>query len=388
MNKVRLIVVLVATILALTVGYFLWPSADEVGPPLVRLPTTDPFAAPGASPDNGTGGQLPAPESFGLVAENSVANFFVNPDNSIFLVQPDGQVAEVREGKSTVLSSSLIANLRKAIFSYDGKMLLVLFGEKNSPQASVFEIGTRSWSPIAIYPEDAVWSPSTHELAYLTEKGGVATVSLLLVGDQKAKPRDLLTLHAFDLTLQWPQSQQIFLLEKGSSVSQASAWKLDVKTKEFVPVVLDKVGFQSAWSGDLGLVLSGNETGRGGTLVLSDNKGTVLRELNFLTLPIKCTFSGSSVQAATGTIPTAGYLDCATPRGEKAFRLNPIPDAYERMALFTTDDFYRINLNDGTISAILTDSSRDVDGFMLRAVNGRLFFVNRYDQKLYTALLP
>ena len=63
--------------------------------------------------------------------------------------------------------------------------------------------------------------------------------------------------------------------------------------------------------------------------------------------------------------------------------ISHLPDDYNQMSLFTSDDIYRINLQSGAIDTTFKDPTQNMDISDVKLFNQTLFFVNRYDQKLY-----
>ena len=53
------------------------------------------------------------------------------------------------------------------------------------------------------------------------------------------------------------------------------------------------------------------------------------------------------------------------------------------MALFTSDDIYKINTATGAVQCSGTIATQNMDVSDVKFFNNALFFVNRYDQKLY-----
>ena len=340
--------------------------------------------------------------AFGVVAQNPVDGFFVDPENVILLVQPDGQVFKITKGEEVALSSSLVVDLIGSAFSFDGKKVFIVFGDQAAPQVSVFDIGTKTWQPLAlgsVFPSIA-WSPNDYRIAYLADKNGTSSLATLDVSNPKAKPQELLKLRLNDAVLQWVGPQQILFIDKTSSLSVGSAWSFDLKKKTLSLIIKDRPGLGIVWgeSSPPGLTFTAELGGKGGKLNLIDGAGRTIRRLNFLTLSSKCSFFVEKIAgvapASTSTkstttaqsVPLAGktFLDCAIPRDAQALDISPLPDAYQKKSLFTVDDFYRIDVQNGIVSALLKDSPQALDGSSLKVFNGRLFFVNRFDQKLYT----
>ena len=78
------------------------------------------------------------------------------------------------------------------------------------------------------------------------------------------------------------------------------------------------------------------------------------------------------------------FLDCAVPRDQQGLKIAQLPDEYQKNALFTSDNFYKINLADGSLFTIFDDPSIAIDATNMKVVNKTLFFVNRFDSKLYS----
>lgn len=352
----------------------------------------------GEGPGLGPGGVAARLE---LVAENPTIAYFADQKNSVTLVQPDGQIVRIgNRGEPTVLSGTTIANLGKALFSYDGEKVLVSFGNPNSPELSLFDIKTKSWQPLEPGIRNPAWSPEDHRIAYQVLRGGESVLETLDLGDPKAKPQELLKINAQDLVLLWNQPDAILFGEKTDSLTLGSLWGFDLKNKVLALLVKDQPGLEGVWSasGDWGLVFSGLR--RTEPLSLVDKEGGVVYGLRFATLAQKCFFvtrekkekkteEATSTKEANGGAKktTEDVLYCAIPRDTQKFLSNPLPDAYLKKALFTDDDFYKIKLSDGNATPLFVQESEKLDASLLGVSGGRLFFVNRFDQKLYALSL-
>lgn len=373
------------------------------GLPGVGTQSNQPSPQPGSA--GGASGDGTAPsyvgQKFGIVAQNHVLAYHVDPQNNAFLVQPDGQIAKVSNGNSVILSSSVISGLISAVFSYDGNKILALFGDPAKPQASVFDVATRSWQPLSQTVISASWSPSNYQIAYLAPGNGVTVLTTLDLSNSKAKPVALLSLHAADLSLRWIGATQIVMSDKGSTLSNGSVWSFDIKGKTLQKLVGDMPGLDSIWStaANMGLVFGTNANGYGGVLTIFDAAGNTLNNLSFLTLPEKCAFfaelknaapsqtaaSSSKNVAPAQTIEKSLY--CAIPRDGQKMGASRLPDDYQMRALFTEDSFYKVSLADGNTESVFADQAQALDAIDLKIFNQTLFFINRLDQKLYAISL-
>lgn len=415
-----LLIILAAVAAVILIGYFLryrssgTPSEQGLSPAgnLPAAPQQGGAAQPaqGQTPSETAGQQpaagIPAGQKFGVVAQNPVNNYFVDSQNNVFIVQPDGQVIEISGGNANVLSSAAIINLIGSSFSYDGKKILAAFGDPTAPQYSVFDIATKAWQPLAQNLKSVVWSPNDYRVAYLSESGGVSALTIFDTSDAKAKPAELLKIRVRDLTLIWNNTNQILLSDKGSAFSAGSIWSFDVSRKALNAVVEDFPGLESVWDGtaNIGLVFSANSGGHGGNLRLIDTSGNTLNALSILTLPSKCTFNAqpqimskaptsttgaktTSTQAASAATSTPKTLYCAIPRDQQKLVSSALPDDYQKKNLFTADDFYKIDLSSGDVSSVFNDQNQALDTDNLKIFNQNLFFVNRFDSKLYAISL-
>jgi hypothetical protein len=151
----------------------------------------------------------------------------------------------------------------------------------------------------------------------------------------------------------------------------------------------------------------------GGKLSLLNTSGQTLNALTFLTLPSKCVFdiqtqnppqatSAPTTSSSTKSTSKKGsatpppvvtpvisqeYLYCAVPRDTQRLNTSALPDDYLKGALFTSDDFWRIDLATGDTSAVFIDPNQNLDATDLKIFNKTLFFVNRFDKKLYAISL-
>jgi len=426
-----LFIIIAVIALVVLVGYFLRERANvgETGGATGALPSAPPQRFPtstsGAQPPSAAGqpgGTLPQTtflgQKFGVVAQNKVMSFFVDGQNIAVLVQPDGQIVRVVNGEVSVLSSSAITNLREASFSYDGKRILAVFGDQSSPQASIFDILNKSWQPLSPGLKSPAWSPDDYQIVYLTSKGGAAALTTLDTANPKAKPQELAKFHLQDVSLNWPTRNKIIISDRGSAFFAGSIWSFDAKTKTPTELTDSKPGLESVWSSkwEFGLALEADFNGLGGKLSLIDGTGKTLNDLAFLTLPSKCAFdiqiqqpqttptkattstakNATSTKTPTSTVPAAPpakkFLYCAVPQDQNKLAASQLPDDYEKRAMFTTDDFFRINLNlgapeAGNIEPVFSGSGQNLDASNLKIFNQTIFFINRLDQKLYAVSL-
>lgn len=411
--------------------YFLHYRAETVTPPVTTTETgggalppaagTQPGATqPGAittpslPPVAAGPSVIPAP-TFGLVSQVPTLNYFVDGQGNAIIVQPNGQIAKIAagSGQASLISSSAIVNLANADFSYDGAKILATFGNISAPQASIFDVAGKFWQPLSAGIESVSWSSVSRQITYFANKNSADVLTVIDTADSKAKPVELLQLQVGDVKLFWPMQNKIVLADKPSSLARGSVWSFDVKQKTLTQITADALGLESVWAdgADLGLIFRAGASGSGGSLAIVDTAGRLINNLSIFTLPSKCVFNtqtatstasstsktsaSSTGKAAASSSPpntttvrtTKNYLYCAIPKNANDLKNAALPDDYEMKKIFTSDDFYRIDLANGNLIQALSSPMQNMDAIDLKVFGGHLFFVNRYDQKLYWASL-
>jgi hypothetical protein len=373
--------------------------------------------SPISLPSNGssTAGAQGNAMSFGVLSSNPVAAYYVNAQNVVIAIQPDGQVFTVTDGQSSVVNSSTVSGIISASFSYNGMKALVNYGDPNAPQTEIYDVAANAWTPLAPGMLSPRWSPSDYRIAYLatTKSGGLALQTMDATGAASIKKgaATLLSLSATDLSLQWPAKGYLLLSDRPTSQNAGSIWEFNVAAGTLTALSYETPGAESMWSNDTttpyGLVFyDSGPANRTSNLELQPLFGNApAATMSFLTLPSKCTFNGermpiaapspdgqsSSTASSTPSAPAKNAptstpylaLYCGVPRDSNAFSSANLPDDYNTMSLFTSDDIFKIDTATGGIVTLWSDKTQNMDISDAKVFNGTLFFVNRYDQKLY-----
>ena len=403
------VVLVVAGIVA--AGYYLSskksaPAPESSGslpPPAEGLPPegTSTAVSPAAEtpPPTGISG---ASLGLSLVSSEKFVSFAVATSGLVFGISPDGKIFSVdQKGASSFISNAPIDNFSGASFSFDARKVVAFWGDNENRQFSVFDVASSTWQPLPLGTISAGWKPKSHVLSYLQDKGGVKTLYSWDMDKPKTKTQSLLQVFFEDVSVGYLAADKIFLSEKSTGLAGSSFWIFDTTKKTLSPVVADVRGSLLKWNsaGTEVLSFSGNINGAGGSLRLANVSGnTISRFDKFLTLPAKCLFS-SDIFAAPTVVSTStkapapqpvleNFLYCAVPRGQKLLSQSLLPDSYEKRALFTADDIFRINTDDGIASSVFTDAGRSFDVEKPAISGTTFFFINRYDQNLYALPIP
>ena len=374
---------------------------------------------------SGTSGAIIVAGSFGPLSNDPVLNYFVQPNNTVLALEPNGVVAKIVNGQTSYLSSSTATNVISGAFSFDGKKALLSFGDPSNPQTSVFDVSSTKWTALPQGMQSPQWSPAAadYRIAYLVAgTGGTETLATINAAAPKSAAAALLTLHINDQSLQWTTKTTFIIADKPSYQAPGSALLYNSAQGIITPIALNVAGFESAWSGALPASVPAEgmfsyNSGQGTDILqLVNGAGGVLQNLSLQTLPTKCGFgvatttvvattSATSASATSATTtatstrttgapkaaaPTStAYLAlyCGIPRDATGFAAAHLPDDYNQMALFTSDDIYRVNTQTGEAEALWNASSQNVDVSDLKTFSNEIFFVDRYTNKLFALTL-
>lgn len=351
--------------------------------------------SPTASGTNAiTGGQTTV-QKFGVLSQSPVLNYFVDTQNNITAIQPTGAIITIINGQTATVNSSTVTGIISTSFSYDGKKIVMSYGNPSNPQAGIYTITTNAWTALPQGILSPRWSPTNnYQIAYLTApSAGKLILQTINAANLKAAPTTLLTLNANDLALQWPTANEFILSDKPTSQNAGSIWAYNSSARTLNPLIYEVPGAEGIWSHNAaipyGLIFFNNQTGQGNTLQLQAFSGNLpAQPLTFSTLPTKCAFNTETMPIATSTTDTATStpylaLYCGIPRSSSGFSSAHLPDDYNTMALFTSDDIYKINTATGAEQILWSDATQNMDVSDMKLFNNALFFINRYDQKLY-----
>jgi hypothetical protein len=308
-------------------------------------------------------------------AANGGFNYFIYSATSSAVLYSNGQVAILNQDGAEIVSNTEIEDILQADFSFDGSKLAVVWGKRSAPQASVFDIPTKSWRPLPEIVYSFAWSPRDGRLVYLTKSATTYEMRILDAAKANSKPQTLAPFFAEDIKLSWPRPEQILVFQPPNARTPGSLIGIDLAKRIFLPVVQDQKGLDVVWSGtsNWGLVFESGPGEKGGTLQLIDGGGRILRTMSFITLPEKCVFYDADKK----------YLVCGVPLNYALWNASPLPDAYLKKEIFSRDWFYKIDTETGEIEVIYDGSGVALDAVNLKIKDGVLYFQNRLDGGLY-----
>ncbi len=338
------------------------------------------------------------PEVKPLKTITDVFGFLPVSEDEIIYIKTDGKIIRERGGVLESLSEGRVENLQGSDISRDGSFVFLSFGDRNSPQSSLFDSKNKTWQPFAESISAYSWSQTGASLAYLVRGKGGNDLMTRDFSDPKSKPKKVLTLHMKDVQIDWVAKDKILLTEKTSAYTTGAAWMVGLTGSTLENVFPDQLGLRVKWDGliNKGLAWTGNRAQRGGSLLLIGANQNILQQFEFMTLPDKCAFDtemikvstttkiAGSKKLATTTVEIAGdtSLFCGVPQNQRLLQINPTPDTYDQRAIYTEDNIYKIDVKSGNIQLMPQDSWGAVDVGDIKISGKKIFILNRFNSNL------
>ncbi len=352
------ILILVALVIAGIAGYYIWQyyfeTPGENTPPVENGAgnTTPPATEP----------PIETSLKFKPLSSSELAGFVVR-DSEVIGIKTSGEVVQIKNGAESVLSASKAnAEILSILPSFDGSWILEKWGNNSDPSFSLYDTSKNSWIP-APKMKSADWSPNSLQIAYLEDAGDKTNLGLLKVPGLKKQTLASLVLEDVEIT--WLNPNEIIISDKPSKFNDGSVWKFKIREKTFTPLISEESGPWIKWDKDMNqgvkLNLKTNQT------EVINNKGELIKTLPFAAFPNKCIFDGDLILCAASTGLSTGTV---------------LPDDYLKGALNLSDVFLSSDTKTEE-EKLLSGSDIPIDAINLQKGDNKLYFINRYDKKLY-----
>lgn len=354
-------VIIIITLMALLagIGYWIWNAYFRGAP----APGEETLALP-----EGAAGEI-TPQIRRLSGRDTF-DYWLTAEGDIYIVADDGQIYKLTAGGEENVSSQIIGGLHSVNAAVDGSAAIFAFGYPFEKMFSIFNVRTKSWASLPPGTTAADWDPkSANRIAYLTG-GSAGGLNIFNVGAKQSSAVARLT--QSDQIIDWVLPNIVYIADKPTEAFPGSAWSVDLSTKRVRPLIR-QVGLLLNWStdGKLGLI-----SDSAANLSLINEQAHAMAKINGQTIADKCAFSKTDIYCAVPDI------------GSSAIRL----DDYLQKSIYTEDRFYKFSLEFGPerlndFSEIIFGSVLapiPLDAIRLTPAGNTLYFINRYDQRLYS----
>lgn len=364
MKKIVSIISIFIIFAAIGVGvYFGWQKSKEIlTPPTNNLqPVTDNQQLPSLTTSK---------PKLKVISDQLVFDYWTAVSGDVFYISREGKIFKVAEKDDELISDRNFANLINIKTAKDGAMLIIKYGDLNSPKMEIFDAAKAIWQPLADNIVAADFSPDNSKLVYLEKAAnGVSNLMTKDLNVSKPKTSKILSLTQLGFDIKWLSLEKILLMPAPSVDYISEIWQVDIKNKTIKPFLSNK-GLIVKWSveSDLGLQLNSRNQ-----LNLIDNNGNIKANIEISSLPDKCVLTDHKIYCAV----MQNYLDILP---------KPVlPDDYLKKAFYSRDKIYAISMTDNSSEMILSDELPPaVDAVNLSIAGNNLLFINRYDNKVYS----
>jgi len=376
MRKTLLLTLIILVITGLIVGYvFLKKSAEltPITPADTELSIQDVILEDPLAPIE----QSPT-DPLQLITNDSVAGYWINSlDNQVYYATTDGSIKRTGatiDTAQTITSTKVLGSVREVVPTTRGEAALIISGTQQAPDFKIYDVEHQTWRALPSGTAAAAWGPTDDplEIVYLkseVEKTGLVTTSLNIYNHVKGSSRFVDQLELIDVRLTWPTTNLIYISNLPDVTAQP-VWAYDLKKKTFREIVAPKAGLWMRWFG--GGVGLGFDLTTG--LYRLSPEATPSQWLPINTTPDKCLISDSSAYCAATegiALNSARSLEnYLLQRNSYSDDITKINEAGESLIVFSSKE--------KGVSFDITNLSKHDDS---------LYFINRYDQRLYSLAL-
>ena len=309
-----------------------------------------------------------------LVSENAVFSYFVNSKTlAIYLVGKDGQIFKtLGVGQPTeIVNKQTLPNLNSVVASGDGTKLVATFNYPLAPVVAVYDTAANTWERLPENTFATAFDPSSQKLVYIRTTTTGGELNILDLTSKKATK--IMNLAVIDGNLTWVNKDEIILSQKPTQELTLESWLITLSKKTLTPLSGSSQAIMSLYGhSTYGLKLAYANTKKDLKLFLTTPEGIELVILPFVTLPSKCAL-------------TEKYLYCAVP-SEYPTGIK-LPDDYLKRKFYSLDSIIKIDIDTLYPITLFDTTSAKVDAEQLIVSGEKLYFVNRYDDKLYEVKL-
>ncbi len=323
-------------------------------------------------------------ENIQKISSRAALNYLSLENSGLYYANPSGQIIAVTaDGKENFLSESVINDLRFFAFAPNGGEALVVSGPPENAQLSRFVIADKVFKPLNKSGiVSAAWSPDSKKIAYLKSVSATGENELIILDISKEKTTEVkITSFALaDYGLEWPSPEYIILKPKPSILYEAPILAVNPAKKTVSEIIAPATGLIAKWSAPLKQGLLFRENEREANFSLITDAGKELVNLSrVLTLPDKCAFNDEK----------SGEIFCAVPKELPARTV--LSEDYFKRKLYTDDEIYSLTAETDAsgkkqlkVEKYYDFDPLTVDADNLAIKNGKLYFINRYDEKIYS----
>ncbi|MBP6855708.1 MAG: hypothetical protein KBC26_01915 [Candidatus Pacebacteria bacterium] len=265
---------------------------------------------------------------------------------------------------------SLANQTAQSVIGALGKPYAVITLENG--QKVLFDGVKKTWEWLSPDVISVAFSPDGTQIALLSKtSASEKTIYIRQSPAGSKKPTPITTLAIQDVNIIWGAKDVITLAPRSSYKTEASIVQFNIKNK--TASVLDSGnGIQVIWdtNGTRAMLFKSNN-GRSMQVRIIDTIGTSIVDAAFSTIKEKCAFGENAL------------VWCAIPYAASKEGTVMWPDDINKRATYTKDTVVRLDVEKKSVDTILDSGETMLDVYAIQHVGNNLYFINRYDDRLY-----
>lgn len=355
--------------------YFVWsaiatPAPETPSNPNLNLPIAPSGDnLPGQNQNNSS--STGATPTLTKISENPVFDYWVDlQTQEIYYLNPDGQVFSAKKGADLQITQQKLSALNFIELSPSGQRVLAAFGDPRLPQWGIFDTIDKAWRPLPDNILNATWAGDSNTLIGFIKNDN--NINLSTVGLTQGQPTYKILvkdLRLQDISVNLLTPNNLIISEKPSSDYPGRVWNLNTKDLSIHQLFSPENGLTLKTSRDKKMMFVFSKSG--GFRMLNAATLSLTTPVPFSTLPSKCS-------------PDSTTIYCFVP-ADDGFKNANLPDDYFKQKIHTQDTLYKIDIGSDDVSLIpLSLNTGAIDAKNPLVNSGMLYFINQYDNSLYS----
>jgi len=374
-----ILIILLVVVIGAFVVYNFFLSEDTPAPPSGdgsgQIPTSGPASDQAGGPSyQGRLSAISQESVMSPTTDGKKVKYYSASNGNVFESNLDGS-------ELTRISSLVLTNLIKAIWSPNRDKVIAIFDENGQARRYLYDYNTKISTALNQNIQWIDWSPGQDKIAYQYYNPVTEDNNISIARGDNLDWTNILQTRMKDLIVEWPDSGKVAIRTKPSGLAQSIIYTIDLASGDFQKIIDQTYGLTLLWSplGNKILYSETNDDGKNLKLKTADLETSTISELNIVTLPEKCVWSQDN-----------RTIFCAVPKSISD--LATLPDDYYKKTISFSDDFWRINLDTGQAVKIYEAKDSESNAYnakelLLPPLENYLLFINQKDGLLYSLKL-